>query len=87
MEHEDLVSLDDPDGIARLDEGKGLVERGKRHANLVALRQQVSRKYRADDGVCPPTLIYPLPLHPLSMLSFTASDKKYGIVAMTKPQR
>lgn len=41
LEHEDLVSLDDPDGKARLDEGRGLVERGKRHASVVALRRQV----------------------------------------------
>lgn len=42
LEHEDLVSLDDPDGKERLEEGKSLVERGKRHAHLVFLRRQVS---------------------------------------------
>lgn len=41
LEHEDLLSMDDPDGIARIDEGKGLVERGKRHAKVLAARRQV----------------------------------------------
>ncbi|CAN0298049.1 unnamed protein product [Pylaiella littoralis] len=40
LEHEDLLSMDDPDGIARIDEGKGLVERGKRHAKVLAARRQ-----------------------------------------------
>ncbi|CAM9213039.1 unnamed protein product [Laminaria digitata] len=40
LEHEDLVFLDDPDGRARVDEGRGLVERGKRHAQVLARRRQ-----------------------------------------------
>lgn len=41
LDHEDLVSLDDPDGKARLDEGRALLERGKRQAHVLALRRQV----------------------------------------------
>lgn len=41
LEHEDLVSLDNPDGQARLDEGRGLIERGKRHAQVIASRKEV----------------------------------------------
>lgn len=41
LEHEDLVTMDDPDGKARVDEGKSLVERGKRHAKAMEARRQV----------------------------------------------
>eukprot|EP00752_Nemacystus_decipiens_P001283 g1277.t1 len=40
LEHEDLVTMDDPDGNARVDEGRSLVERGKRHAKLLEARRQ-----------------------------------------------
>lgn len=43
LEHEDLVSIEDPDGKARLDEGRGLIERGKRHAQVIKLRQKVRK--------------------------------------------
>lgn len=42
LEHEDLVSMDDPDGKERLDEGRNLIERGKRHDHIVMLRKQAS---------------------------------------------
>lgn len=45
LDHEDLVFLDDPDGRARVDEGRGLVERGKRHALVLARRRQVRCLY------------------------------------------
>ena len=45
LEHEDLVTMDDPDGKARVDEGKSLVERGKRHAQQAA-RRQVGARYK-----------------------------------------
>lgn len=37
----DLVSIDDPGGNARLEEGRGLVERGKRQAQVLAARKRV----------------------------------------------
>lgn len=51
LDHEDLVFLDDPDGRARVDEGRGLVERGKRHAQVLARRRQV-RCYCIDSYQC-----------------------------------
>lgn len=44
LEHEDLVTMDDPDGKARVDEGKSLAERGKRHAKVLEARRQVGRE-------------------------------------------
>lgn len=41
LEHVDLVSMDDPGGKARLDEGRELVERGKRQAQVLAARRRV----------------------------------------------
>ena len=41
LDHEDLVSIDDAEGQARLEEGRALLERGKRHAQAAALRSKV----------------------------------------------
>ncbi|CAM9801132.1 unnamed protein product, partial [Ectocarpus sp. 12 AP-2014] len=40
LEHVDLVSMDDPGGNAVLDEGRELVERGKRQAQALAARRR-----------------------------------------------
>ncbi|CAN0068755.1 unnamed protein product [Ascophyllum nodosum] len=40
LDHEDLVSIDDAEGQARLEEGRALLERGKRHAQAAALRSK-----------------------------------------------
>eukprot|EP00904_Undaria_pinnatifida_P008533 jgi/Undpi1/480/HiC_scaffold_10.g03946.m1 len=66
LDHEDLVFLDDPDGRARVDEGRGLVERGKRHAQVLARRRQddstsspsVGSSHNGGNGYTAPSLAY-----------------------------
>ena len=41
LEHEDLVSLDDPEEKARVTEGRTLLDRGKRQCQTVALKREV----------------------------------------------